>query len=75
MEKGTWTLINAISSFHLPEWYRWAENTWEEVWEQVWDAGGEEKGEGVAGVEGKSGSFGSWGADGSGSIVTTEEGE
>jgi hypothetical protein len=49
---------NAISSCHLPEWYRWPEGAWEEVWEWVWDAGGEEKGEGVAGAEGKAGSVG-----------------
>jgi hypothetical protein len=32
--------------------YRWAWHTWEEIWEEVWDAGGEEKGEFVAGAEG-----------------------
>jgi hypothetical protein len=30
--------------------YRWAGGVWKEVWEWVWDAGGEEKGEGVAGL-------------------------
>jgi hypothetical protein len=49
---------NAISSCHLPEWYRWAKRAWEEVWEQVWDGGGEEKGEGVARAEGNVGGVG-----------------
>jgi hypothetical protein len=49
---------NAISSYHLPEWYRWAERAWEEVWEWVWYAGGEEKGEGIAETEGKASSVG-----------------
>jgi hypothetical protein len=39
--------------------YRWAGHAWEVIWELVWDVGGEEKGEGVAGVEGKAGSVGS----------------
>jgi hypothetical protein len=50
---------NAVSSCHLLEWYRWAENAWEVVWEWVWDASGEEKGEGVPGAKGKAGSVGS----------------
>jgi hypothetical protein len=49
---------NAVSSCLLPEWYRWAECAWAEVWKRVWDAGGEEKGEGVAGAEDKAGSVG-----------------
>jgi hypothetical protein len=48
---------NAISSCHLPEWVEMG-RAWEEVWEWVWDVGGEEKGEGVAGVEGKAGGVG-----------------
>jgi hypothetical protein len=55
--------------------YRWAGRAWEEIWEWIWDEGGEDQGEGVAGAEGKAGSVGSRGADGSGSIVTTVEGE
>jgi hypothetical protein len=37
--------------------------------------GRKEKGEGVAAAGGKSNGVGFWGADGSGSIVTTVEGE
>jgi hypothetical protein len=71
MKKGTGTLI--MPSAPATSWsgYRWAGHVWEEVWERVWDAGGEEKGEGVAGAEGDIGSVGPLGADGSGSIVTT----
>jgi hypothetical protein len=58
MEKRHVNSHNAISSCHLPEWYRWAERAWEEVWEWVRDTGGEEKGEGVAGAEGKAGNVG-----------------
>jgi hypothetical protein len=39
------------------------------------DAGGEEKGEGVAGAEGKVGSVGACGADGPGSTAIIIEGE
>jgi hypothetical protein len=55
--------------------YRWAGRAWEEVWEWVWDAGGQKKGERVAGAEGNVGGVGPCGADGSGSIVTTVERE
>jgi hypothetical protein len=38
--------------------YRWAGHAWEEVWDWVWEAGGEEKGKGVAGSEGNAGGVG-----------------
>jgi hypothetical protein len=52
VEKGTWTLI--MLSAPATSWsvYRWDGHVWEVVWKQLWDAGGEEKGEGVAGAEG-----------------------
>jgi hypothetical protein len=58
MEKGTWALIIPSVPATSQSGYRWAGRVWEEVWEWVWDAGGEEKGEGVAGAEGHVGGSG-----------------
>jgi hypothetical protein len=52
MEKGTWILIMLSAPATSRSGYRWAGCAWEEIWEWVWDAGGEGKGEGVAGAEG-----------------------
>jgi hypothetical protein len=71
MEKDTWALIMPLAPATYQSGYRWARR----VWEEVWDVGDEEKSEGVAGAEGNIGGVGPRGANGSGSKVTTVEGE